>query len=67
MFVLGNLFSAIGIVLRVFIDIETAVIIISAILSWIPGIQQFVFTIFSEDCQISLKGHLDVSFRISVT
>jgi len=43
MFVLGNLLSAIGIVLRVFIDIETAVIIISAILSWIPGIQQFGF------------------------
>ena len=43
MFVLGNFFSAVGIVLRVFVDFETAVIIISAILSWIPGIRQFGF------------------------
>lgn len=37
MFFLGNFFSAIGYVLRVAINFEIAVIIIGAILSWIPG------------------------------
>lgn len=38
MFVLGNFFSAIGYVLRVAINFEIAVIVIAALLSWIPGL-----------------------------
>jgi YggT family protein len=41
MFILGNFFSAIGIVLRILINFETAVIVISAILSWIPQAYSF--------------------------
>jgi len=44
MFIIGNLFSALGVVLRVLINFETAVIIIAAILSWIP--QAYSFRIY---------------------
>lgn len=41
MFILGNFFSAIGYVLRIAINFEITVIIIAAILSWIPGMYSF--------------------------
>jgi YggT family protein len=41
MFVIGNFFYAIGIVLRMLINFETSVIIIAAILSWIPQAYSF--------------------------
>lgn len=41
MFILGNFFYAVGVVLRVAINFETAVIIIAAILSWIPQAYSF--------------------------
>lgn len=41
MFILGNFFSAIGYVLRIAINFEMTVIIIAAILSWIPGMYSF--------------------------
>ncbi len=41
MFILGNFFSAIGYVLRVAINFEIIIVIITAILSWIPGIYSF--------------------------
>ncbi|MEJ5257800.1 MAG: YggT family protein [Fervidobacterium sp.] len=41
MFILGNFFYAVGVVLRVAINFEVTVIIIAAILSWIPQIYQF--------------------------
>jgi len=40
-FILGNFFSAIGYVLRVAINFEIIIVIITAILSWIPGIYSF--------------------------
>ncbi len=39
MFVLGNFFIALGYVLKTVIQFEIIVIIVSAILSWIPGVQ----------------------------
>ncbi|MGQ9856490.1 MAG: YggT family protein [Fervidobacterium sp.] len=41
MFILGNFFYAVGVVLRAAINFEVTVIIIAAILSWIPGVYQF--------------------------
>ncbi|MFN3328003.1 MAG: YggT family protein [Fervidobacterium sp.] len=43
MFILGNFFSAIGYVLQVFINFEMVVIIVAAILSWIPNAYSFKF------------------------
>ncbi len=43
MFVLGNLFIALGYVLRTVIQFEIIVIVASAILSWIPGVQYHRF------------------------
>lgn len=43
MFIIGNFFSAIGYVLRIFINFEIGVIIISAFLSWIPNAYSFKF------------------------
>lgn len=39
MFILGNFFYAVGYVLRILINFETTVIIIAAVLSWIPQLQ----------------------------
>jgi len=38
-FILGNFFYAVGYVLRILINLETTVIVIAAILSWIPQLQ----------------------------
>ncbi|ABS60021.1 MULTISPECIES: YggT family protein [Fervidobacterium] len=43
MFILGNLFYAMGYVLRIFLNFEMTVIIITAILSWIPNMYSFKF------------------------
>ncbi|MGC8819528.1 MAG: YggT family protein [Fervidobacterium sp.] len=76
MFILGNFFSAIGYVLRVFINFEITIIIISAILSWIPGVYSSrIYHVFKELAElverplrryIPLIGYLDITPFIAI-